>query len=202
MARPSFCRTWRSMYSNFWRSALGGTEWLNRWEMATRATQQKDATQKIRLFQTERSFKKHLKLEKRNMKYERRKSSNIIALKESLTPKNWWCSNTKHGNQIGSFFGGVVRILSYRQWVLGGLSKWKNKDGFTFSLLKLWHSTEITKKWRSKKSRGLLLRQRWMFIMVKRSFWKCWKTKCVIVALLSYLLRDTPPNIPLSYETL
>ena len=64
MARPSFCRTWRSMYSNFWRSALGGTEWLNRWEMVTRATQQKDATQKIRLFQTERSFKKHLKLER------------------------------------------------------------------------------------------------------------------------------------------
>ena len=31
---------------------------------STRATQQKDATQKIRLFQTERCFKKHLKLER------------------------------------------------------------------------------------------------------------------------------------------
>jgi len=57
--------------------------------MVTRATQQKDATQKIRLFQTERCFKKHLKLEKRNMKYEKWKlSNNNIALKESLTPKN------------------------------------------------------------------------------------------------------------------
>lgn len=197
MARPSFCRTWRSMYSNFWRSALGGTEWLNRWVMVTRASQQKDATQKIRLFQTERCFKSILTW-KRNMKYEKRKLSNIIAFKESLTPKIDDVLILNMVTKSAAVLGGVVRILSYRQWVLGGLSKWKN----TFSLLKLWHSTEITKKWRSKKSRGLLLRQRWMFIMVKRSFWKCWKTKCVIVALLSYLLRDTPPNIPLSYETL
>lgn len=134
------------------------------------------------------------------MKYEKRKlSNNNIALKESLTPKNWWCSNTKHGNQIGGFLGGVVRILSYRQWVWGGLSKWKNKDGFRFSLLKLWHSTEITKKWRSKKRRGL-----WCVNPECSSWWKdpsgnVEKLKYVIVALLSYLPRDTPPNIPLSY---
>lgn len=44
-----------------------------------------------------------------------------------------------------AFLGGVVQILSYRHWVWGGISKWKNKDGLTFSLLKLWHSTDHQK---------------------------------------------------------